>query len=160
MSSLFARRFALHEDVRLTDAIKENRSNNVMRAGEPGTVVEFLDGDLYRVRMTGPVVSGYEVIASATQLEEVARTPRQSTLAVGDRLQGSVQRIAMRDGGGVAIALLTLAGRHETFVVHAVTSDEEFSMRLTQPGDKVRLTVKEADDNRPRANGFENLYLN
>ncbi len=160
MSSPIARRFALHEDVRLTEDLKENRSNNLMRAGEPGSVVELLDGDLYRVRLTGPVVSGYEVTASTTQLEEAARTLRRSPLAVGERLQGIVQRIAVRHDGGVAIALLTLAERHETFVVHAASSDEEFSLRLTQRGDKVRLAVKEADDNRPRVNGFENLFLN
>ncbi len=155
------RRFALHESVRLTQALPETRSSNRMPAGEPGTVLELLDDGRYLVQMTSRVLSGYTVIASDTQLEEEARTPRCPPLADGETVQGLVQRIALRDRHGVLIGLVTLADRHETFVVHATTStDEEFSLRLTQPGDKVRFSVTEPDENRPRVARFENLHIN
>lgn len=158
---VFPSRFAVGEDLRLVAAVQltVGPTAHVFPVGTRCQVQEQLDNGRYTVSAYVPDEGYLAVNVHEDQLEELSRTERQESLPSQTAVQGLVERIALRPGV-VSIGLVTLKGRHETFIVHAKDFDEEASLRLTQAGDKVRFVVDDTDENRPRGSRFQNLQLN
>ncbi len=140
-------------------------AGDVVKQGAVGKVLSVYPNGDYHVQI--PARAGenfYDFEQDMRVCEEdleLSRVPAGAEmLQYGEIIAGIVERVAQRDGAA-HILLVTLKGRHETFVVHNTTgAEEEFSMRLTQVGDDVHFTIHECDMTRPRCRTFVNLSVN